>query len=226
MKRLFLLLFASFMGIIGAPDFLMASDTVKVQKLDETMVVETVILPIETAETAKVLPTEAFYDTTDGAAAQPTVAMTPAIAPEAPAQTTTVVPANSIAIAGRALAIVDVADTSVDSGDHVNKYGSKFLYGHNSGAVFGGLLNMGVGNTFVVVYAGTATTYRVAKIVIFEKNTQTGQLQLNGSGNYMKSVANARSGGVQYDMALMTCYGTMYGNGDASHRWVIFANKV
>ena len=42
----------------------------------------------------------------------------------------------------------------------------------------------------------------------------------------MSAVAGARHGRVQYDLALMTCYGTSYGNGDASHRLVVFANRL
>ncbi len=130
-----------------------------------------------------------------------------------------------IAVAGRNVSVVEVGSTTVDAGDHVNKYGSRFYYGHNTGAVFGGLYGLGVGSNFSIYNGGVLHNYRVSKVVIFEKNTANGRLELNGSGNYMKSVAEARSGGVQYDVSLMTCYGTSYGNGDASHRLVIFANE-
>ena len=133
---------------------------------------------------------------------------------------------NSISILGKNIAVQDVGDTSVNAGNHVNKYGARFYYGHNSGAVFGGLPNLGVGSTFTITYGGVVRTYRVAKTMIFEKNVSNSRLQLNGEGNYMKSVAGAVSGGVQYDVSLMTCYGTSYGNGDASHRFVIFANAI
>ena len=135
-------------------------------------------------------------------------------------------PANSIQIAGRNLEIVDVADTRIDAGSHVNKYGDKFLYGHNSAGVFGGLASLGVGSTFSVNYGGMLTNYRVAKTVIFEKNEAEGKLQLNGSGSYMLSVSQARNAGVQYSIALMTCAGTSLGNGRATHRLVIFANVI
>ncbi len=133
---------------------------------------------------------------------------------------------NSITILGRNIGVYDVDSTAVDAGNHVNKFGDRFYYGHNSGIVFGGLPSVGVGSTFTITYGGVARTYRVAKTMVFEKNTSNGRLQLNGEGNYMKSVANAKSGGVQYDVSLMTCYGTSYGNGDASHRFVIFANAI
>ena len=215
-KRLFLLLLASFLGIFGAPEILMASGSFDVQGLDSTNIVET---PLVTEEKLGVeetlveeLATEATY-----------VYSEPSYEVALPVYT---VPSDSISIAGRTIRIVDVADTAVDAGDHVNKYGDKFLYGHNTGAVFGNIVNMGVGSRFEVTYGGASTTYVVARTVIFEKNVETGKLQLNGAGSYMRSVANAKSDGVQYDLSLMTCYGTSYGNGDASHRFVIFANAV
>ena len=134
--------------------------------------------------------------------------------------------ANYIAISGRNISVVDVGSTAVNAGDHVNKYGPRFYYGHNSGAVFGGLINYGVGSGFSIYYDGVMHNYRVAKVMIFEKNVSNGNLQLNGSGSYMRSVSEARSEGVQYNVALMTCYGTSYGNGDASHRLVLFANEI
>lgn len=132
---------------------------------------------------------------------------------------------NYISVAGRQLSVVDVDDTIVDSGDHVNKYGARFYYGHNTWNVFGGLVNLGVGDSFSIYYGGVLHNYRVAKTMIYEKNVSTGRLQLNGAGNYMRAVSLARDGGVQYDVSLMTCYGTSYGNGDASHRFVVFANE-
>lgn len=208
-KRLFLLLMLSLLGVVNASEFLTAADRVELAGLDETRIVETVSLP----------EPEPFVEVVAPVAYEATNYTTPA--PEI-----VLAPSNTIAIAGRVLEIVDVADTTIDSGNYVNKYGEKFLYGHNSAGVFGGLVNLGVGNVFTVSYGGVSRNYQVAKIEIFEKDLETGKLRLNGAGNYMRSIANARSGDIWYDLSLMTCYGASYGNGDASHRLVIFANAI
>ena len=75
-------------------------------------------------------------------------------------------------------------------------------------------------------YGGVNYNYRISNIVIYEKDVEAGKLRINGEGSYMYAVANARHDGVQYDLSIMTCYGTSFGNGDASHRLVIFANAI
>lgn len=209
-KRLFLLLFVSLIGVISTPRILAATDTVNLTRVSDARAVETVPLPEPEPEP------------------EPVLAKAPASGRATSVQSEPVytAPANNIAIAGRTIEIVDVSDTTVDAGGHVNKYGAKFLYGHNSAAVFGGIVNMGVGSTFSVTYGGVTTNYQVANVVIFEKNTDNGLLQLNGSGSFMNAVARAVHLGVHYDLSVMTCYGTSYGNGDASHRYVLFANQM
>jgi sortase (surface protein transpeptidase) len=135
-------------------------------------------------------------------------------------------PANSITIAGRTIEIVNVASTTVDAGNHVNKYGEKFLYGHNSYNVFGALLGLNSGATFSVTTDGITKNYIVSRAETFEKNRKTGKLQKDGKGSLMYAVSLATYGGASYDLALMTCAGTSYGNGDASHRYVLFANQI
>ena len=207
-KRLFLLLFSSFMGIIGVPELLASADSFE-PVAPEFYAVETVVEPEPEAEA----PTEVATASTISSNY-----VAPTLAP------VYIAPANNIAIAGRVLEVVDVADTTVDAGNHVNRYGGKFFYGHNSGAVFGGLTSVGEGSVFSVTSGGVTTNYQVAKVVIFEKND--GKLQLNGNGSFMNAVAGATHLGVHYSVAVMTCYGTSYGNGDASHRLVLFANAV
>ena len=218
LKKILIILFSAFMGIIGNPEILMASDSVVVTGLDNAGVVETIVPEVVEPENVK---------QSEVVVTKPETRATVTVAPARPvvaASSTPSVPANNIQIAGKTLEIVDVDSTLVDSGNHVNKFGSKFLYGHNSSAVFRGLYNMVVGNTFKVTYGGVTKTYRVAKVVIFEKNGNL--LQIDGSGNYMMSVSKAKFQGTAHDLSIMTCYGTPYGNGDASHRLVIFADEI
>ena len=224
-KRLFLLLICSLIEVALIPQFLAASDSVAVTGIDNAKITETVLPPEPEPEPA-VEVAEASYQTNNAISSSVRATQTQtAIATVARVETYTP-PADTISVAGRTLNIYDVGDTSVDSGNHVNKYGAKFLYGHNSAGVFGGLVGLGVGSRFSVTYGGKTTNYTVAKVMIYEKNSSNGKLQLNGQGNYMASVAKAvdKDTGVAYSLSLMTCYGTSYGNGDASHRLVIFAN--
>lgn len=221
-KRLFLLLFLSLIGVINTPSFLTADDSF-IAKQPEFHAVKTVEIE-ETAEINEVA--QVNEDQNNISNNTPVMSLNTPVVAEQVVAPAPVVPINHIDIAGRTLEIVTVNDTAVDSGNHVNRYGSRFLYGHNTGAVFGGLVNLGVGSSFTVSIDGTSMTYQVKKVVIFEKNTANGRLQLNGEGNYMRKVANATHEGVQYGLSLMTCYGTSYGNGDASHRLVLFADAV
>ncbi len=206
-KRLFLLIICSLLGMINAPSILTASDTAPVAGLSNVGVVETIPLP--EPEPEPVIATVA-------APRSQTTYVAPAT------QSVEVAPANSISVAGRVIPIVDVADTAVDAGDHVNKYGTKFLYGHNTSAVFGNLPSVGVGNVFTVAYGGTTRNYQVQEVQIYEKTSPT-QLSVDGRDYRMSFIANGKG---RYDMVLMTCYGTMLGGGDATHRYVVFANVV
>lgn len=125
---------------------------------------------------------------------------------------------DNISIGGRTIRIKSVSDTTVDAGRMVAKYGNKFLYGHNSSTVFGHLHTLSVGSTFTVTLGGQTTTYRIAKAVTLEKHTQVAPI--------MYPIAQAKYSGQTYDLSIMTCAGVSYGNGDASHRLIIFANRL
>lgn len=202
-KNVFLLFIASLMTIVMSPKILSATDDVDLTGVSDAKAVETVIAEPEPEPVVTKAPVAGY-------------------APAAPVAMAAT-PANNIQIAGRTIEIVGVGSTTVDAGNHVNKYGS-LLYGHNSTGVFGGILNIGVGSTFTVTYGGVTTTYRVANAVMFEKNN--GLLQVNGSGDFMNATSRAVYMGTHYSIALMTCAGTSYGNGDASHRYVLFANAI
>ena len=221
-KKIAIILFSGLLGIFVNPEILTASDTVTLTDLDNSSIVQTVPLP-EKANINFALQEE----TSDEQVAYYEEPYYEEYYEEAYYEPVYYAPYNSIQITGRTIEVVDVDDTSVNSGDHVSKYGDKFLYGHNSWSVFGELYNMVVGDTFTLNYNGSSNTYVVREIVVYEKNVELGRLQINGAGSYMYSVSRAKSiSGITYDYALMTCYGTSFGNGDASHRLVIFANML
>ncbi len=122
-----------------------------------------------------------------------------------------------ISIAGRTLRIQDVDDTLIDSTDHVNRWGKKFLYGHSSSAVFGPMKSLSEGATFTVRLDGEEHTYRIDYTETMEKP----KVEKNMSG-----IAYAKYNGTRYDLSLMTCAGTSLGGGDATHRFVVFATQI
>lgn len=227
---LYLFLSSSLLWTFGCPGVLSASDSVILTGLDNSNIVETfipdtftpVITPVVTPVTV-VSPAPVVQ--------QPTpVIVTPAKTPETPVETTTpapilapapTVPADNITINGRTIGITAVDSTTRESGNGVNKIG-KLLYGHNSSAVFGDLDTLTIGSTFTITENGETKTYQVSKITTYEKNPD-GRLQLGGSGSYMKAIRDRALG---HSVAIMTCAGTSYGNGDASHRLVIFADII
>ena len=116
---------------------------------------------------------------------------------------------------------------------------NKLIYAHNSANLFGNLGTHGVGSTISVNEGGAITTYRVYDVRIFKKTDATTlQLCHNGyndcTGSHMGNIANAALIDIvnyvryanYYDVAFMTCTGTNYGNGDASHRLVVYANRI
>lgn len=162
-----------------------------------------------------------------------TVEIKPEPAPE-PANTINITsapiytaPANSITIAGRTIEIVNVDSTGLDAGNYVYRK-DKFLYSHNSYNVFGPIVDLPEGTTFSVNTNGITKNYQVTITRRFEKNEATGQLQLNGEGSYMSYVAVAKEDkyAIPHSLAIMTCTGVSYGNGKASHRFVIFADEI
>lgn len=129
---------------------------------------------------------------------------------------------NYISILGRTINLFNSNDTMIDAGSSVaryingSKYPGRFYYGHNSAWVFGGLANLWPGATFVINNGGVSYNYRVAKIETVS-NDET--LRKN-----MSKIASGRDyNGVQYDVTLMTCAGTSYGNGNATHRTIVYA---
>ncbi|MBR3256487.1 hypothetical protein IKG10_02355 [Candidatus Saccharibacteria bacterium] len=213
MKRLFLLLIFSLIGVIANPSILIANQVEDINS-PEFNAVETIIEPevVETPNT-EIIETEATH-------------VAPVIT----------VPANNITIAGRSIPLIQTSSTEVVYDNAASKYGENFIYGHNTGNVFGLLYVAWAGQTFSVTMDGATKNYIISDIVIYEKNQSNGLLQINGHGNYMNSVAAAIKKTINettsqvdltyYDLSIMTCYGTMLGGGDATHRLVVFAYEI
>ena len=161
------------------------------------------------------------------------VVVEPVKAEPAPEPVKPVTQPDHIQIAGNWVNVYNVDSTALDAGNSVYRfinntkgYDGRFLYGHNSSKVFGGLKNLSNGATFTVTLNNETVTYKIVEKVIFEKNQETGKLTLNGAGSYMNNVARAKYNGSQYDLSIMTCHGQSLGHGDATHRLVIFANRI
>lgn len=129
---------------------------------------------------------------------------------------------GSISINGRTINIINGCINSSNqletptSGAAV--YNTRFIYGHNSSDTFGFLKNLSVGTEFSVTLNGTTKRYKITK-----KDTLTREAFSNSSTR--RQVYTASFGG-SFDLSIMTCAGTNYGNGDASHRLIIQASRV
>ena len=251
-KRLIIIFLSSFIGITTVPDILVSADAAPISdvKFAEVKASVTTETPVKTTVATTPVTTKTTTTQTKPAAQTQTQTQTAPVtqkpvqatpATETPA-TPAVAPApkvkpNQIVIGGRTIPMTIVRDTRADAGSHVNMYcGSnaacnKFIYGHNSSAVFGNLKNLRVGvDTFTVTLNGATSTYRIVNKVIYDYELGgNGALRLNGdtSINYMNRTAKAKdNNNVQYDLALMTCHGQSLGSGNATQRLVLFANKI
>lgn len=143
---------------------------------------------------------------------------------------------DAISIAGNYIPIFYSSNTLIDAGNEVGLYGEHFMYGHNTSHVFGGLRYLGVGDRFTVTLGGVTRTYQIMNIDTREKSYFEGsfyrQKKMPGMVVFEKVkmmnaiTANGEYQGQYYDYILMTCAGTSYGNGDASHRLILMANEV
>lgn len=108
---------------------------------------------------------------------------------------------------------------------------NQIVYAHNSSALLGSIRSFTIGSNFTITENGITNTYEVADIEIFKK-VDDYTLKLCDIANYdncydatyyMSTLENAKFRGKVYNLALMTCDGTSLGNGDATHRRVVFA---
>ena len=209
-KSLFLFIISGLMTLAWTPEILMA-DNFELKRLPDFDDVETVIevKPIEpVAEPA----------TTQTVATPRAVAVSRPVAPQPVVQASAPSYANSISINGKYLELVHVSNPAINAERHVNKY-NKMFYGHNSPEVFKGIENV---SEFSVTENGIVSRYRVMEKHTFEKHSATA-LSLNGQVYTMASLANYAWG---YDAIVVTCAGQSLGNGDATHRLLLFVNKI
>ena len=204
-KRLFLLLFSAFIGIFGSPEILMASDDFALSGLDNTGITETVPIVEEPAPEVVTESTPVVTNTVSYAAPAPVY-----VAPQTANYTVSFYVGS-----------VEEYSSTVNNlrYDGIYKF-RKMIYGHNTWNLLGNLTNRYIGERFTITEGGVVKTYEVADIQIYRK-TEDGYLENNR--RLMNNIANTALG---HDVALLTCHGTSYGNGDASHRLVVFANAV
>ena len=207
-KRLFLLVFAGIMGLVSTSTALTAADRFSVNE-PEFRATETVPLlePVEGSAVARELVEEPVA-TTDGAVTAYVAESTSTVEPVAPQIANYTVTIYSAEMVAHYLSYSDIYKTG------------KLIYGHNTGQVLGDLAYRYVGEEFTITEGGVATKYRVSDIALYEK-TDDGYLDHNRAlmGQIMRTAMG-------HGVALMTCAGTPYGNGDASHRLVVYADAV
>ena len=116
--------------------------------------------------------------------------------------------------------VTNVTSSIVEYPNYYDIYRTgKFLYAHDMSNLFGNIPYINIGDTVVITEAGVSRNYIVMDKVVYAKIDGL----LDGSVKVTKNVEYEANG---YDLSMMTCYGTHYGNGDASHRMVLFLNAA
>ena len=216
-KRLFLLLIFSIITIVNTPNFLMATDSVLLSRINNKNIVETIPLPEPEPEPEpEYLAQSSQIYQTNYAAYQ---------APAAPtAGAAIVTPANNIQINGRIIELGYTGSTQEDAGGATYAWyysSGSFIYGHNSSNVSGFLDSAYDGNwlegiSFTVSMNGTTDQYTIINHRLYDFDGTS--LWYQGERAYMRPLTSANLDGVHYRMAIMTCYA------GSSKRLVVFAN--
>lgn len=199
-KRLFLLLLSSLAGVCVTPGFLMATDEVVVSGLDNNGIVETIELP-EPEPAPQPIATLAAKP----AAKAPSAGMVSSPVPAVRNYNVSIVTGE---IVGGSLSYNDIYRTG------------KLIYAHNTAGLLGNLPTLAIGEVFTITEGGVTRSYRVAATELFEK-ASNGYLSGSRAVTYQVEI-EARG----HSLALMTCAGTPLGGGDATHRYVVFADAV
>lgn len=224
-KYIIAILLSSFVGALASPEILTALDMVELQDIvganQPTVIVEAPKVNVVAQSVSAVTSANSVKTVETVPATTATVSL--------PAPAAVTMPAHrdyTIEIMGRTLNLAgtDSMDRNAGSAKKAWYYttSGKFIYAHNYAGVFGGLDNLTSGDVFIVNYGGETHIYKVATSIVYDYDKAAGILTLNGGGNYMKYIKEAKSSkSVAYDMALMTCHGA----GD-SQRLVVFAKEV
>ena len=144
--------------------------------------------------------------------------------------------ADQINIAGNTVPIFYSSSTSINAGNQVGLFRGRFLYGHNSANVFGGLQYLPIGATFTVTLGGVTKNYQIVNRVVLSFEEQASNPNYTTSNRYiwdaatlnMADVAAGMFKGVKYDYTIMTCHGDVQrkdGNG-TTKRLVLMANEI
>ena len=95
----------------------------------------------------------------------------------------------------------------------------RLVYAHNSPNLFGNLGSLTPGSVFTLTEGGVTRTYRVATQAVYD-NTPNG---LDGDYWLMENIVYSALG---HSVALMTCTGTPYGNGNSTQRLVVYGDEI
>ena len=203
-RSLFLLTISCIITTICGPIALSAADMVTLSGLNPEGIVETVPLPEPEPEPE---PAPSYQALTTITYTEP--AVQPVYVPRVQNYTVNI-PIGTVS---------EYNSTAFSLGSSIYKF-RKMIYGHNSAGVLGSLAYRYPGEMITITENGVTSNYQVATMVTYQK---TADGNLNGDPSIMANIANTAMG---YDVALLTCAGTPYGNGDASHRLVVYANRV
>ena len=220
-KGFLIVLLSSFIGIIANPELPFASDSVVLSGINDTMAVETVISSEATEQVAESTPEKTVYTEpsheeshVEPAYEEPSYEEVQYVEP---VYENRVVNYNVTYYVGSSSEFNSIAHSL--SGYDLYKF-KKMIYGHNSWNLLGNLVERYIGENITITEGGVTRNYRVADIAVYEK-TADGNLEWDSK--LMGRIAKTAMG---HSVALFTCHGTNYGNGDASHRLVVYADEI
>jgi sortase (surface protein transpeptidase) len=135
--------------------------------------------------------------------------------------------AGVLKIGAKTLCVYQTTDLGSDAGTRVAHYTGSFadgifLFGHNSSAVFGNLKNLPVGTVFS--YGGANYRINEKKVYCDYSNGNLCTTKYASDAVLPPSFPAPRKTG--HDLNIMTCAGASLGNGDATHRLLVSADRI